>query len=286
MRAMRIDAHQHFWHYDAARDSWITDAMSVLKRDYLPADLAPELERNRIDASIAVQADQSENETTFLLGLVEKNPSVAGVVGWVDLRAADVADRLEYFSRFDRLVGFRHIVQAEPDDCFVLRHDFLRGLRELQARAYSYDLLVYPRQLNAGIELAQRMPELHMVLDHIGKPPIRDHNRGPWRKQICELAQNPNVYCKVSGLVTEADWEKWTPDDCKPYLDSVFEAFGPERLMFGSDWPVCLLAASYERVTKLIADYAAQVAPEAMDAIMGLNAVNFYRVKTAACTSN
>lgn len=283
---MRIDAHQHFWHYDAVRDAWITDAMSVLKRDYLPADLTSELQRNGIDATIAVQADQSENETNFLLGLAEANPFIAGVVGWVDLRSPDVGSRLEHFSRFDRLVGFRHIVQAEPDDCFVLRHDFVRGLRQLQARGYSYDLLVYPRQLSAGIELAQRLPELRIVLDHIGKPPIRDHSRGPWRKQICELAQNRNVYCKVSGIVTEADWQRWTWDDCKPYLDTVFEAFGPERLMFGSDWPVCLLAANYDRVISLIADYAAQCAPGAMDEIMGVNAMNFYRVKTAACTSN
>ena len=283
---MRIDAHQHFWHYDAARDTWITENMSVLKRDFLPVDLIPELHSNRVDGTIAVQADQSENETEFLLKLAERNPFIVGVVGWIDLLSPHVADRLQHFSSNDRLVGFRHIVQAESDDLFLLRHDFIRGLRELQAHGYAYDILVYPRQLNAAIELAHRVPELRMVLDHIGKPRIRENLRGTWREQIHALAENPNVLCKVSGLVTEADWQHWTAADCKPYLDIVFEAFGPERLMFGSDWPVCLLAADYGRVTSLIEDYAAQCAPEALDAIMGLNAVNFYRLKTAACTSN
>jgi L-fuconolactonase len=283
---MRIDAHQHFWRFDAVRDRWITAEMSVLKRDYLPGDLLPELQRNGIGGTIAVQADQSENETEFLLDLAEQNPFIAGVVGWVDLRSPRLEERLEFYSRFERLVGFRHIVQAEPDHLFLLRHDFLRGLRRLQSRDYSYDLLVYPHQLGAAVELAHRLPELRVVLDHIGKPAIRERSRGPWRQQILELAEHSNVYCKLSGLVTEADWQHWTADDCKPYLDAAFEAFGYERLMFGSDWPVCLVAANYGQVTSLIADYAAQCAPHALDAIMGQNAINFYRVRTAAWTCN
>ncbi|MGH9521844.1 MAG: amidohydrolase family protein [Terriglobales bacterium] len=280
---MRIDAHQHFWKYDAVRDAWITAEMSVLQRDYLPSDLVPELVRNEITGTIAVQADQSESETAFLLSLAERHSFILGVVGWVDLRSPLVGERLEYYSRFERLVGFRHIVQAEPDDLFLLRQDLMRGLRLLQSFGYSYDLLVYPRQMHAAIELAHRLPDLRLVLDHIGKPPIRDGVRGPWRQQIHALAENPNVYCKLSGLVTEADWKRWTPNDCKPYLDAVFEAFGPERLIFGSDWPVCLLAAGYGQVTSLIAEYAAQCGSGALDAIMGSNAISFYRVKTTAC---
>ncbi len=283
---MRIDAHQHFWKYDPVRDAWITDQMSPLKRDYLPADLMAELARNRIDATIAVQADQSEAETDFLLELAERNSNIAGVVGWIDLRSPRVTERLEHYSKYDRLVGFRHIVQSERDDYFLLQHEFVRGLRELRRFGYTYDLLVYPRQLPAAVELVARLPEQPFILDHLGKPEIRTGNRSGWRAQIRELASRPNVSCKLSGIVTEADWHKWTPEDCRPYLDAVFEAFGPERLIFGSDWPVCLLAATYTRVVDLIRDYIAQCSPAEQDAIMGLNALRFYRLKTAAWTCN
>ncbi len=281
---MKVDAHQHFWHYDPVRDSWITDQMSVLKRDYLPADLEVELARNAIDATVVVQADQSEAETEFLLRLAERNAFIAGVVGWVDLRSPKLPERLDHYSKFDRVVGFRHIVQSERDDHFLLQHDFVRGLRCLQQFGYTYDLLVYPRQLPAAVELTARLPEQAFVLDHLGKPEIRSNHRGGWRAQIRELAQHPNVTCKLSGIVTEADWSSWTGEDCKPYLDAVFEAFGPERLMFGSDWPVCLLAATYTRVVNLIRDYIAQCSPAQRDAIMGGNALRFYKLKTAAWT--
>lgn len=283
---MRVDAHQHFWNFDPVRDAWITDRMSVLKRDYLPDDLRPELARNGVDATIAVQADQSESETRFLLELAERHSFIAGVVGWVDLRSSRVAERLEYFSQFDKLVGFRHIVQAEPDELFLLHQDFVRGLRQLQPYGYTYDLLVYPRQLSAAVELTARLPEQAFVLDHIGKPEIGNGHRGGWRQQIRELGVHPNVYCKLSGIVTEADWKNWTPGLCKPYLDAVFEAFGPQRLMFGSDWPVCLLAGNYSQVIALVRDYIRQCSPENEDAILGMNAMRFYRIKTAAWTSN
>lgn len=283
---MRVDAHHHFWRYNPSRDTWITDRMSVLKRDFLPSDLRPELERNGVDATVAVQADQSESETRFLLDLAESHGFISGVVGWIDLRSPDIAQRLESFSRFDKLVGFRHIVQAERDDCFLLQNDFVRGLRQLQSHGYTYDLLVYPRQLPAAVELAARLPEQAFVLDHIGKPEIGNGHRGGWKQQIRELAGHPNVYCKVSGIVTEADWKNWTPELCKPYLDIVFEAFGPQRLMFGSDWPVCLLAGTYEQVTNLVSDYIRQCSPDDEEAIMGGNATRFYRIKTPAWTSN
>lgn len=283
---MRIDSHQHFWKYDAVRDAWITAEMAVLRRDYLPQDLAPELQRNNVDATIAVQADQSETETLFLLDLAEANSFIAGVVGWVDLRSPQLADRLHFYSRYERLVGFRHIVQAEADDRFLLQDDVMRGLRQLQPYGFTFDLLVYPRQLPAAIEVSSRLPGQHFVLDHVAKPPIRAGERRPWEQHIRELAENPNVYCKVSGLVTEADWQRWTPDDCKPYLDVVFDAFGVDRLMFGSDWPVCLLAGTYSQVTALIADYAQQLAPRALESVMGLNAMRFYRIRTPVWTCN
>jgi L-fuconolactonase len=281
---MRIDSHQHFWRYDPVRDAWITDAMAVLKRDYLPGDLAPELASNGIDVSIAVQADQSEDEAEFLLGLAQKHSFIAGVVGWIDLRSANVTERLQHFSKFDRLVGFRHIAQSEPDDFFLLGHEFLRGLRQLQAYGFTYDLLVYPRQLPAAVELVTRLPQQAFVLDHIGKPEIRNGQSAGWRGLIRELAARPNVHCKLSGIVTEADWNKWSPEEIKPYLDTVFEEFGPSRLMFGSDWPVCLLAASYSQVTNLIRDYIAQCSPAEQEAILGLNASGFYRIKAAEWT--
>lgn len=283
---MRVDAHQHFWNYDPVRDAWITEQMSVLKRDYLPADLEAELGRNGIDATVAVQADQSESETDFLIELAERNSYIAGVVGWVDLRSPNVSERLERYSKFDRVVGFRHIVQAERDDYFVLQHDFVRGLRCLQQFGYTFDLLVYPRQLPAAVELTSRLPEQMFVLDHLGKPEIRNGYRGGWRAQIRELASHPNVSCKLSGIVTEADWSKWTAEDCKPYLDAVFESFGPERLMFGSDWPVCLVAATYSQVVNLVREYIAQCSPDQQDAIMGANALRFYKLKTPAWTCN
>ena len=283
---MRIDAHQHFWKYDAVRDKWITDEMSVLKRDYLPADLVTELAHNQIDATIAVQADQSETETDFLLELAERHHYIAGVVGWVDLRSERVSERLEHYSNNERLVGFRHIVQAERDDHFLLQHDFVRGLRELRKFGYTYDILIYPHQLPAAVELTARLPEQPFVLDHIAKPEIRLGTRNGWRTYIRELASHTNVCCKLSGIITEADWQKWTPDACKPYLDCVFEAFGPERVMFGSDWPVCLVAGSYTRVVELIRGYIGQCSPAEQDAIMGLNASRFYKLKTAAWTCN
>lgn len=282
---MRIDAHQHFWRYNPQRDTWIGEHMIVLKRDFMPEQLALELTSAAIDASIAVQADQSEAETLFLLRLCETNASIAGVVGWVDLRSPAIEDRLQYFSQFGKLCGFRHIVQAEPDDEFMLQPDFVRGVRALEHFGYSYDLLVYPRQLPAAIRLAEKLPDQRFVLDHIAKPEIARASISPWREDIRELARNPNVYCKLSGLVTEARWQSWKGQDFRPYLEVVLEAFGPGRLMFGSDWPVCLLAASYTRVKTVIADYVRQAAYDHEEAIFGGNAMRFYRLKSTGSPS-
>ena len=276
---MKIDSHQHFWRYDPARDSWITEAMSVLKRDFLPEQLTNDLDANGIDASIAVQADQSENETLFLLDLAQRNNRIAGVVGWIDLVSPEVDERLRFFSQFDKLRGFRHIAQAEPDDQFLVRHDFLRGVSRLREFDFTYDILVYPRQLPAAIDLLSRLPEQRFVIDHMAKPEIKTGESASWSECIRSIAANPNVYCKLSGLVTEADWHAWESEDFKFYLDVVFEAFGPERLMFGSDWPVCLLAASYRQVKRLIEDYVDRYSSKEKEKIFGSNAVRFYGLK-------
>ncbi len=273
---MRIDAHQHFWQYDAHRDAWITDEMSVLKRDFLPSDLLPELSANGIDGTIAVQADQSERETQFLLDLAAQQSAILGVVGWVDLKSPSLADRLEYFAPFEKLCGFRHVVQAEPDDRFMLREDFQRGIGMLAEFGFTYDILIYPKQLPAAIELVQKFPKQPFIIDHLGKPEIKGARISEWAGQMRTIAQSPNVYCKVSGLITEADWQMWRAEEFRPYLDVVFDAFGPDRLIFGSDWPVCLLAGTYSRVKQLLVDYLADFPENDRTKIFGVNAVHFY----------
>src|SRR6266478_831307 len=278
---MKIDSHQHFWRYDCLRYAWITDSMAVLKRDFLPEHLTWELTANGIDASIAVQADQSENETMFLLHLAEKNERIAGVVGWVDLLSPRVAERLEHFSHSPKLRGFRHVAQYEPDDRFLARENFVNGVANLRTFGFTYDILVYPKQLPAAIELVTRLPEQRFVIDHCAKPEIKSGKTEPWAAYMRKIAQHQNVFCKVSGLVTEGDWKHWKPDDFRPYLDVVFDAFGPDRLMFGSDWPVCLLAGTYGQVKQLIEAYVKDFSPADKEKIFGGNAALFYGLKSA-----
>jgi|SRR5579864_2670997 len=275
---MTIDSHQHFWGYHPARDAWITDAMSPLKRNFMPEELERECDANGIEGSIAVQVDQSEEETHFLLDLAERYKRIIGVVGWVDLRFADIEQRLQFFSQFKKLCGFRHIAQAEPDD-FLVGREFVRGIARLHEYCFTYDILIYPNQLPAAIELVSRFPEQRFVVDHAAKPFIKAGSWEPWASHMRSLAQNTNVFCKVSGLVTEADWVHWKPEDIRPYLDVVFETFGPERLMFGSDWPVCLLAANYGQVKRLVEAYVEANVPEHMADIFGGNAIRFYGLK-------
>jgi L-fuconolactonase len=269
---VNLDAHQHFWRYDPARHSWITPEMGVLRRDWLPEHLRPELRAAGIDATIAVQADSSEQETHFLLDLAESNSEVAGVVGWVDLTADNIRDRLEYFAQFKKLKGFRHVAQSEPDNCFLVREDFLRGVARLEAYDLTYDILIYPRQLPAATELVRRFPGQRFVIDHLAKPLIKSGEIEPWARWMREIAKSDNVASKLSGVVTEANWTDWAPTDFAPYLNVVFEAFGVDRLMFGSDWPVCLLAAGYAQVKQLIVDYAASD----RDKIFWKNGARFY----------
>lgn len=280
--AMRIDAHQHFWHYSPEQYAWIDASMGALQRDFLPADLQPEMRRARIDASIAVQVRQSLEETEWLLRLADLHPSIAGVVGWVDLQADDVRAQLARLARHPRLVGIRHIVQAEPDDRFLLRPAFCRGVSALAEFDLAYDILIYPRHLAAAAEFVARFPAQRFVLDHMAKPAIRSGDVDGWAAGIRRLAEHPNLYCKVSGLVTEADWEAWTPVQIRPYLDVAFDAFGADRLIAGSDWPVCTVAADYTRTLALVEDYVNERPAADRDAVLGGNARRFWRLPPVA----
>lgn len=253
--------------------------MAVLKRDFLPDELVPELRANFVTGCVSVQADQSEGETHFLLKLADCHPEIKGVVGWVDLLRPGVVDRLRYWSQFDKLCGFRHVVQAEPDDRFLLRQDFLQGIRALAEFDFTYDILINRKQLPAAIELVMKFPQQRFVLDHIAKPEIRRATLEPWAEQITRLARSANVYAKLSGLVTEADWRKWRAEDFQPYLDVVLEAFGPDRVMFGSDWPVCLLAGSYRQVKDLISNYIRRLGEEKQARVFAQNAIEFYKLR-------
>ena len=272
----RIDSHQHFWKYDAQEYPWIGQNMAKLKRDFLPADWLSAQGNPPFQSSIAIQARQSLRETQWLLELANENDSILAVVGWVDLRSPDVERDLECLRCHTKFAGVRHVVQEEPDDRFMLQPDFLRGIALLESFDLTYDILIYPNQLPAAIELARQFPNQPFVLDHIAKPAIKRNQFEPWAKLICELASCPNVYCKLSGMVTEADWGSWNPSQFKPYLDCVWQAFGPERLMIGSDWPVCLLAGSYSNVMQLVIDDAHARNPTALDGLLGGNAKRFY----------
>jgi len=276
---MIIDAHQHFWQYDPRRHGWITDAMAVLKRDFLPADLAPQLLQSHVDRTVAVQAETSLRETEFLLDLAAGSERIAGVVGWIDLTSPTIAEQLQSFKGRKKLCGFRHLVQDESDDRYLLREDVVRGISAIGDAGFTYDLLLYPRQLPAAIELVARFPKQKFVLDHCAKPFIKAHQFEPWAMHIRELAQFPHVCCKLSGLITEADWHSWQPADLRPYLDLVVEAFTPSRLMFGSDWPVCLLAGEYRAVKHSIEAYAQQFSQRDRDLIFGRVAAQFYGLK-------
>jgi L-fuconolactonase len=276
---MRIDAHQHFWIYNQREYDWIDETMAAIRRDFLPADLKPQLERAEFGGCVLVQVRQTLEETRWLLELAKNNPFILGVVGWVDLRSPRVRADLESFAGNSKLVGIRHIVQSEPDD-FLLDADFQRGISMLEEFDLAYDLLIYTKHLPLAAEFVKRFPRQRFVLDHLAKPPIRSGAVDLWARGIRELASFPNVYAKVSGLVTEADWHAWKPEDVRPYLDVAFESFGAKRLMIGSDWPVCTVAASYARVVNLVKDYMSNYAVQEQEAVLGGNAASFWRLKS------
>jgi L-fuconolactonase len=276
---MHIDAHQHYWVYKAEEYAWIDESMSLLRRDFLPGDLGPERHEAGFQGSVAVQARQDLEETRWLLELADGDPSTVGVVGWVDLRSPEGHSQLAAFARNPKLVGIRHIVQSEPDDYFLLQRDFLRGIEALEEFDLAYDILIYTRQLPAAAEFVEQFPRQRFVLDHLAKPHIKAGEIEPWAAGIRRLAKFPNVYCKLSGMVTEADWKSWTAERIHPYLDVAFEAFGPQRLMVGSDWPVCLVAAPYADAMNVVKNYLDKFSSEVRDDVLGGNARRFWKLE-------
>lgn len=279
---MRIDAHQHFWQYNPAEYQWIDDSMKSLRRDFLPEDLRSLIERNDFHGSVAVQVRQTLQETRWLLDLAALHSWIVGVVGWVDLRSPEVRTQLKDLTRNPKLVGVRHIVQGEPHDRFLLQPDFLRGVSVLEEFDLAYDILIYARHLPVAAEFVERFPQQRFVLDHLAKPPIKSGEIDAWAQGIARLAAFPNISCKLSGLVTEADWQGWTPQQIIPYLDVAFECFGPDRLMIGSDWPVCLVAASYSKAIDVVKSYLVQKSPECLDRVLGGNAQHFWDLQASS----
>lgn len=272
-----IDAHQHFWQYHPATHSWMNDEMKSIRRDFLPGDLHPLLVNQQITGCVAVQAAQTEAETGFLVTLSEKNPWIKGVVGWVDLCARDIEDRLAYWKQFPVVKGFRHILQAEHPD-FLGQKSFINGISALQKHGFTYDILIYPRHLTATIALVKQFPQQRFVIDHLAKPEIKTGSLNEWAIGMVALSSFPNVFCKISGMVTEADWQHFTPADFHPYLDQVTESFGTGRLLYGSDWPVCLLATAYENQLAIVRNYFSSFSTDEKAAIMGENAALFYQL--------
>jgi L-fuconolactonase len=274
---MLIDAHQHFWIYNPAEYDWIDDSMAALRRNFLPNDLKLELDNSGFHGSVAVQACQTLEETRWLLELAERSPWILGVVGWVDLRSPNIRSQLKVLCGNPKLVGVRHVVQSEPDDRFLLRPDFLHGISALEEFDLAYDILIYTKHLPVAAEFVKRFPRQRFVLDHLAKPPIRSGAIDFWAQGIKRLAEFPNVFCKLSGLVTEAEWEHWEPAQIIPFLDVAFESFGADRLMVGSDWPVCLVAASYARAIEVVKAYLLAQKRDDRDNVLGGNARRFWR---------
>ena len=276
---MHIDAHQHFWVYTPDEYGWIDESMAGIRRNCMPEDLASELAANKFDGSVAVQVRQTPEETQWLLDLADRSEKILGVVGWVDLCSADVRSELKSFAGRRKLVGIRHIVQSEPDERFLLRPDFLHGISYLEEFGLAYDILIYTKHLPVAAEFVRQFPRQRFVLDHLAKPPIKAGQIEKWAEGIRRISDFPNVYCKLSGLVTEADWATWTPEQIHPYIKVAVEAFGLERLMIGSDWPVCLVAGSYRRVMGLMQDYFKGSSKAQQEALLGGNAQRFWNLK-------
>jgi L-fuconolactonase len=276
---MVIDAHQHFWIFDPVRDAWITPEMAVIQKDFMPADLESLLRESGVDGTVLVQVDQSEEENEFQLANAERSDFIRGVVGWVDLQSPGVEERFNHYRRFPKMKGFRHILQGEKDRALMLKPAFKRGIGLLKKFGFTYDILIYPDQLGFTREFVAAHPDQPFVIDHLAKPYIREKKlTTEWQTAIRAVAGYEHLYCKISGMMAEADWRHWTAADLKPYLDTVVEAFGTERIMFGSDWPVCLVAASYAEVMGFMRDYFSGFSKEEQDAVFGGNASTFYNL--------
>ncbi|MES1225181.1 MAG: amidohydrolase family protein [Bacteroidota bacterium] len=273
-----MDAHQHFWKFDPVRDSWITDDMSVIQKDFLPEHLKPILESNGVLGCVAVQADQSESENDFLISHAKQNDFIKGIVGWVNLEADNIDDRLAYYKSFEKMKGFRHVLQGEKQRDFMLRYDFKRGIDKLREFNFTYDILIFPDQLKYTAEFVSLFPNQTFVIDHIAKPEIKTKKIEDWKKDIQEVAKHENVYCKISGMITEADWKNWSAGDINPYMDIVVEAFGTKRIMYGSDWPVCLVAGSYAETLNVVKNYFSSFTKNEQNMFFGQNAIKFYNL--------
>ena len=275
---MQIDAHVHFLVYNPREHIWVTDELGALKGTFLPGDLEPLLRGAGFDGCVAVEARQLPHENEWLLTLARLHASIKGVVGWVDLCAPDVPARLEGLAVHPQIKGFRHVVIDEPDEGFLLRDDFQRGIAALGPLGFTYDLLIFPRHVPTAVQLVRKFPQQRFVLDHLGLPDIRAQQLAPWEAGLQELAACPNVFCKLSGLAYRADWQWWRPEDFTPYLDLTLELFGPGRLMIGSNWPVCTVAGDYDAILDIVWDRVRTLSQGEQAQILGGTCTDFYRL--------
>jgi len=276
---MKVDSHQHFWKFDTILDtSWISDEMSVLRQDFSPTQVQSLMLDNGIEGCVAVQADQTETETNYLLDLESKHDIIKGVVGWVDFRAPNIKERLEHFSGNPALKGFRHIVQAEKEDDFLLRKDFCEGIALLRDFDFTYDILIYPKHLKYAIDFVEQFPDQRFVIDHLAKPNIKDQIVAGWKEELSVFREHENVYCKLAGLVTEGDWHHWKSSDYTTYISIVLDIFGIDRVMFGSDWPVCLPSASYAQVCEIVEENTSFLSADEKEKLWGQNCIDFYQL--------
>lgn len=274
----RIDSHQHFWNYDPSRQTWMTEEMEILKKDFGPEQLSILLKACQLHGSIAVQASQTETENQFLLDLAERYSNIKGIIGWVDLQSENIFERLSYYKTKEKIKGFRHVIHDEADVGFMLRPAFLKGIKALQTFGYTYDILIYYFHLPNTLKLIRSFPDQLFIIDHIAKPKIGEKEIMLWKKLFTPVAAYPNVYCKISGMVTETSWHHWKQEDFTPYLDTIVELFGTERILYGSDWPVCTLSASYYDTYRIVKDYFNGFTKDEQDNFFGKNAIRFYHL--------
>jgi len=275
---LRIDSHQHFWKYDPVKYDWIDDSMTVIRKDFLPVDLEAVLKANGFDGCVTVQSHQSEQENDFQLANAEKYSFIKGVVGWVDLQSGNIDERLAHYQQFKKMKGFRHVLQGEPQRDLMLQPAFLNGISLLRKYNYTYDILIFPDQLKYAAKFAEQFPDQPFVIDHIAKPNIKNAEIKEWEKDIKAVAKFENVFCKASGMVTEADWQNWKPADFNPYLNVIADNFGTNRVMFGSDWPVCKVAADYGQALSIVEEYFSAFTQTEQNNIFGENAARFYNL--------
>lgn len=277
--SFRVDTHQHFWIYNQEEYKWIDESMAKLKRNFLPSHLNRVLKRNGIDFCVTVQAQQTLQETKWLLELAQNNSFIKGIVGWVDLKSSSMEQDLEKFAAYKKFKGVRHVLQDEKDDRYMLRLDFKQGLRQLEKYGLTYDILIYPRHIKYACTLIGEFPNQKFIIDHLAKPLIKESKIEPWIKDMQKLAREDNVFCKLSGMVTEANWDSWKQEDFVPYMETLLEVFGPNRLLFGSNWPVCTVAAKYEQVLGIVTNFISSLSPAEQAHIMGQNAIDFYNLE-------